>query len=77
MCLFDENLGNIDQNVDNTKIFDNGQSTELTETIIFSSYSSICNCLHNVIKSKNKITTFLFGKLLKMREVIVSKKINI
>ena len=48
MCLFDENLGNIDQIVDNEKKIENCPSIE---TMLFSSYSSICNVLYNVIKT--------------------------
>ena len=46
MCLFGENLGNIDQIVDNEKKIENYPSIE---TMLFSSYSSICNDLYNVI----------------------------
>ena len=71
--LFDENFGNIDQIIDNEKIFDNCQSSESTENISYQSYSSICNDLYNVMKSNNKITKFVVGVLLEMMEEIISK----
>ena len=40
ICVFYENLGNINKSVDNAQLFDSHQSSE---TITFSSYLSICN----------------------------------
>ena len=70
MCLFDENLGDIDKIVDNAKLFDNYQPTE---TIMISSYLSICYDLYNVMKTNNEITLFVVYMLLKIKGEINSK----
>ena len=74
---FDENLVNFDQPDDIEKIIDNIQTIKSTETLSYKSFSSICNKLYSVMKNNNKISTFVIGVLLEMKEVIISKKIHV
>ena len=74
---FDENLVNFDQPDDIEEMIGNIQTIESTEILSYQSFSSICNKLYSVMKNNNKISTFIIGMLLEMKEVIISKKTNI
>ena len=68
---------NFDQPDDIEKIIDNIQTIKSTETLSYKSFSSIYNKLYSVMKNNNKISTFVIGVLLEMKEVIISKKIHV
>ena len=73
-CTFDDNLVNIEHPDEYVERIDNNTIDKSTNTLLYTSISSICDELHNVMKKNNKISTFFVGMLLKLEKVIMSKQ---